>query len=148
MIYRTDQSYCGVRIMYIDQVINSGKPYLRVAESYSARIDGIRVNRKRTIRNIGPLSRFDDGKPDFLKRLKKSFKDGCPIIPGLDDLVLAEAPPSKLKIELDRLDDSCSFADPKNVGYFFFDAIYDALGIYDVLNLYKSRYYSPIDEFP
>ena len=125
--------------MYIDQVINSGKPYLRVAESYSERIDGVRVNRKRTIRNIGPLSRFDDGKPEFLQRLKKSFKDGCPIIPGLEDLVLTEAPPSKLKIELDRLNDSFAFSDPKNIGYFFLDAIYDALGIYDVLNLYKSR---------
>ena len=125
--------------MYIDQVINSGKPYLRVAESYSERIDGVRVNRKRTIRNIGPLSRFDDGNPDFLKRLKKSFKDGCPIIPGLEDLVLPAAALTKLRIEFDRLDDSCSFSDPKNIGYFFLDAIYDALGIYDVLNQYKSR---------
>ncbi len=69
--------------MYIDQVVNSGKPYLRVAESYSVRVDGVRVNRKRTIRNIGPLSRFDDGKPDFLRRLKQSFKDGHPIIPTI-----------------------------------------------------------------
>ncbi len=125
--------------MYIDQVVNSGKPYLRVAESYSERIDGVRVNRKRTIRNIEPLSRFDDGQPDFLHRLKKSFKDGCPIIPGLEDLALAEAPPSKLRIELDRLNESFAFSDPKNIGYFFLDAIYDALGIYDVLNQYKSR---------
>ncbi|MDI6706669.1 MAG: hypothetical protein QME73_10470, partial [Bacillota bacterium] len=59
--------YRGLK-MYIDCVKNSGKPYLRVAESYSIKENGIRKNRKRTIRNIGPLSRFDDGKPDFLKR--------------------------------------------------------------------------------
>ncbi len=125
--------------MYIDQVVNSGKPYLRVAESYSVRENGVRKNRKRTVRNIGPLARFDDGKPDFLKRLKQSFLDGCPIIPGLDDLVLVEAPPSKVKMEFDRLDDDAVFSDPKNIGYFFLDGLYDALGIYDVLNKYKSQ---------
>ncbi len=125
--------------MYIDQVVNSGKPYLRVAESYSVKVDGVRKNRKRTIRNIGPLSRFDDGKPDFLKRLKQSFKDGCPIIAGLDDLVCSEPASSKIKMELDRSDDNAAFSDPKNIGYFFLDAIYDALGIYDVLNKYKSQ---------
>jgi transposase len=125
--------------MYIDQVVNSGKPYLRVAESYSVRVNGVRKNRKRTIRNIGPLSRFDDGQPNFLNRLKQSYKDGHPIIPGLDDLVLLEESPSKIKIELDRFDDDAVFSDPKNIGYFFLDALYDALGIYDVLNKYKSQ---------
>ncbi len=125
--------------MYIDQVVNSGKPYLRVAESYSVREDGVRKNRKRTVRNIGPLSRFDDGKPDFLHRLKQSFRDGHPIIPGLDDLVLTKAPPSKIKMELDRQDDETAFSDPKNIGYFFLDAMYDAFGIYDVLNKHKSQ---------
>ena len=33
--------------------------------------------------SIGPLSRFDDGKPDYVKRLKKSFKEGCPLIDSL-----------------------------------------------------------------
>ena len=41
--------------MYIDCVTNSGKPYLRVVESYSVTVDGVRKNRKRTVRNIGPL---------------------------------------------------------------------------------------------
>jgi transposase len=129
--------------MYIDQVVNSGKPYLRVAESYSVREDGVRKNKKRTIRNIGPLARFDDGKPDFLKRLKQSFKEGRPIIDGLDDLVAKENESAKardkIRIELDRNNDATAFSDPKNIGYFFLDAMYDALGIYDVLNKYKSQ---------
>ena len=125
--------------MYIDQVVNSGKPYLRVAESYSVRVYGVRKNKKRTVRNIGPLSRFDDGQPDFLRRLKKSFKDGSPIIAGLDDLISSVEPPSKLKIVFDRECDDDVFSDPKNIGYFFLDAIYDALGIYDILNMHKSQ---------
>jgi len=125
--------------MYIDQVVNSGKPYLRVAESYSVRVNGVRKNRKRTIRNIGPLSRYDDGKPDFLKRLKQSFKEGRPIIPGLEDLFSLKESPNKVKIEFDRANDDAAFAEPKNIGYFFLDALYDALGIYDVLNKSKSQ---------
>jgi transposase len=121
-------------------VTNSGKPYLRVAESYSAKVGGVRKNRKRTIRNIGPLARYDDGQPDFLKRLKQSFKDGCPIIAGLDDLIASgEAQSSKIKIELDRNSNGMAFSNPKNIGYFFLDAMYDAFGIYDVLNKYKSQ---------
>lgn len=123
--------------MYIDQVVNSGKPYLRVAESFSVRVDGVRKNRKKTVRNIGPLSRFDDGKPDFLARLKRSFKNGQPIISGLDDLICLEES-DKIKIEFDRNSDD-AFSSPKNIGYFFLDAMYDALGIYDVLNKYKSQ---------
>jgi len=125
--------------MYIDQITNNGTKYLRVAESYSVKENGIRKNRKRTIRNIGPLSRFNDGKPDFLKRLKQSFKDGQPIISGLDDLFSSDKPHNKIKIEFDRANEEDAFARLKNIGYFFLDALYDALGIYDVLNKYKSQ---------
>ncbi len=54
-------------------------------------------------------------------------------------MVAEKTPPSKLKIELDRNDDSTAFSNPKNIGYFFLDAIYDALGIYDVLKKHKSQ---------
>jgi transposase len=126
--------------MYIDCVTNNGKPYLRVAESYSVTVEGVRKNRKRTVRNIGPLSRFDDGKPDYLERLRQSFKDGAPIIEGLDDIAAAEsAPPHKITVVFDRNDDGSAFSNPKNLGYFLLDSLYDKLGIYDVLTLQKSR---------
>jgi len=125
--------------MYVDCVTNSGKPYIRVAESYSVRVDGVRKNRKRTIRNVGPAARFDDGKPDFIKRLKQSFKDGEPIIPGLEDLVGDVPPPRKFTVEFNRDSPEYSFSEPKNCGYFLLDALYDRLGIYDVLNLHTSR---------
>jgi transposase len=125
--------------MHIDCVSNSGKPYLRVAESYSMVIDGKRKNRKRTVRNIGPLSRFDDGRPDFLDRLRQSFKEGRPIISGLDDLIAQDAPDRRITAIFDRDDNTHAFSDPKNIGYFLLDSLYDGLGIYDVLNLHKSR---------
>jgi transposase len=125
--------------MYIDCVTNSGKPYLRVAESYSVVVDGVRKNRKRTIRNIGPLSRFDDGAPGYVRRLKESFKAGTPIIPELAELAASTPAKDTVTIAFDKREPlSCASA-PKNIGYFLLDGLYDALGIYDVLNLHKSR---------
>ena len=125
--------------MHIDCRNNNGSLYLVVMESYSVKIDGVRKNRKRVIRSIGPLSRFDDGKPDFVARLKKSFNEGKPIIDGLDDLVKKETQSRKVSVEFDREDDSCAFSCPKNIGYFLLDGLYDMLGIYDVMNKYKSE---------
>jgi transposase len=129
--------------MFVDCVINSGKPYLRVAESYSIKVDGVRKNRKRTIRNIGPLARFDDGKPNFLHRLKQSFKEGKPLIGSLDDLASQRVVPSKVTIEFDR--SANCYLTPQNLGYFLLDGMYDALGIYDVLKVHKSRAAIDID---
>lgn len=125
--------------MYIDCVVNSGKPYLRVAESYSVKENGVRKNRKRTIRNLGPLSKFDDGKPDFLQRLRQSFKNGKPIIEGLDDLIGGKPVARRVILEVDKENDLSCYCAPKNIGYFLLDGLYDGLGIYEVLNLHKSR---------
>jgi transposase len=124
--------------MYIACVKNSGKPYLNVSESYSVKVNGATKIRKRVIRNIGPLSRFDDGKPDFLERLRQSFKEGAPIIEGLDDLVAGRPLPDKVTVEFDRNNAAAAFSSPKNIGYFLLDSLYDKLGIYDVLNKHKS----------
>lgn len=125
--------------MFIDCVTNSGKPYLRVAESYSVKENGMRKNRKRTIRNLGPLAKFDDGKPNFLQRLRQSFKDGKPIIEGLEDLIEGKSASRRIVFEINKDDDCECYCNPKNIGYFLLDGLYDALGIYDVLSLYKSR---------
>ncbi len=123
--------------MHIDCRNNNGSPYLVVMESYSVNIEGVRKNRKRVIRNIGPLSRFDDGKPDYVKRLKKSFLEGVPIIESLGDLIAGKTISKKVSIEFNR-GDVAAFCDPKNIGYFVLDALYDGLGINDVLAKYKS----------
>jgi len=124
--------------MHIDCRNNNGSPYLVVMESYSVKVDGVRKNRKRVIKSIGPLARYDDGKPDFVARLKKSFLEGAPIIDGLDELASAKRSTRKVSVEFDREDNLAAFSDPKNIGYFLLDGLYDMLGIYDVLNKYKS----------
>jgi transposase len=125
--------------MHIECWKSGRAPYLRVVESYTVKEDGHSKNKKRTIKNLGPLSRFDDGQPDFMKRLRDSFKDGHPIIEELNDLVDQNSPKPKVRIEFDPNNPDDCICDPKNIGYFFLDSQYDSLGIYDVLSLTKSR---------
>ena len=59
-------------------------PYLRLVESRRSKTkNGNITSMKVPVFNIGPLARFDDGKPDFLQRLRQSFKDGEPLIESL-----------------------------------------------------------------
>jgi len=125
--------------MYIDCVVNSGKPYLRIAESYSVKEKGVRKNRKRTIKNIGPLHKYDDGAPEYLKRLKESFKKGTPIIEGIAEYCRQEKGKRKITIEFDQEKAESIYCSPKNIGYFLLDSLYDSLGIYDVAKGYKSK---------
>ena len=124
--------------MYIACTKNHGIDYLQVHESYSIKEHGVNKNRSRLIRNIGPLSRFDDGKPDYLKRLRQSFKERRPLIESLSDLVCDSSCKKRITISFDLNDRDACTSKPKNIGYFLLDGLYDALGIYDVLNKYKT----------
>jgi transposase len=107
--------------------------------SYSIKVNGTIKNRKRVLRNIGPLANFDDGKPDFLQRLRQSLKDGKPIIDSLSDLAEMKPATKRVILAFDLEDNSDCTSDPKNIGYFLLDGLYDSMGIYDVLNKYKSQ---------
>jgi transposase len=124
--------------MFIELIKNNGTHYLRVMEAYRANEGGNSKSRRRLVRNIGPLSRFDDGKPDYLDRLRQSFKEGKPIIESLADLTEGKPSRQRIKVEYDLENEEDCFSNPKNIGYFLLDALYDALGIYDVLNKHKS----------
>jgi transposase len=118
---------------------NNGTKYLQVQEShYEISSDGKARQKRRVVKNLGPLSRFDDGHPDFLTRLRVSFRNEHPILHELDELLVQMTPP-KIRLELDPGDLSDCTCDPKNIGYFLLDALYDALGVYDVLNFHKSH---------
>ena len=70
-------------LMFVESFRNSGSVYLRLVENKYTIINGKPSCRKHCIFHIGPLSRFDDGKPDYVKRLKESFKNGNPLIKEL-----------------------------------------------------------------
>ena len=72
--------------MFIECYKNNGIPYLRLVRSVRrpSKSDPQKITSyKHTELSIGPLSRFDDGKPDYVKRLKDSFKQGKPLIDSL-----------------------------------------------------------------
>ena len=74
----------GAFIMYIEKFSNNGKDYLRlVSNKRIINKFGIKTSTKKVEYNIGPLVKFDDGEPNYLERLKTSFKNGNPIIEEL-----------------------------------------------------------------
>ncbi len=116
---------------HIELVKSNGQPYLRLAESRY--IKELGKQKKFVIKNIGPLSKFDDGKPDFLKRLREQFKNGEI---DFDGITYYSKMPIKKTFEID---DEHNYIELKNIGYFFLDNIFNNLGIHDILRLYKSR---------
>jgi transposase len=125
--------------MFIVCSNNNGTKYLQVYEHYSVRINDTLESKKRLVLNIGPLSRFDDGQPDYLGRLRQSFRDGKPIIEKLNSLI-TETPSEPLGLELvygEEMTSNPDLFELKNLGYLLLDGFYDALGIYDVLNSHK-----------
>ena len=68
--------------MFIECYKNNGTDYLRLVRSVrrpKKSDPSVCSSYKVTELNIGPLSRFDDGKPDYVQRLKQSFRDGNPL---------------------------------------------------------------------
>jgi transposase len=116
---------------HIECVRNNGKPYLRLAESRYNRKLG--RQKKFVIKNIGPLSKFDDGKPNFLERFREKFKNGEIDFDGIK--YYSKIPVKKLF----EIDDNNNYITLKNIGYFFLESLYNKLGINDTLRLAKSR---------
>jgi Flp pilus assembly protein TadB len=53
---------------------------------------GYKVSQKKVILNIGYLDKFDDGLPDYLQRLRRSFRAGIPLIQSLERFCVDETP--------------------------------------------------------
>ena len=116
---------------HIECVKNNGKPYLRLAESRY--VKDIGRQKKFVLKNLGPLSKFDDGKPDFLKRFREKFKNGEI---GFDGITYYSNLPTKRVFEIDN---EMNYIELKNIGFLFLQSIYNSLGIYDLLREIKSN---------
>lgn len=114
--------------MFIECFTNNGKPYLRLVKSIRVtKPDGRKVSKKQPVYNIGPLDRYDDGKPDYVDRLKKSYKDGRPLIPALLPYT-SDAPAKKYVLEFVPGSKYCT-ASPKNFAPCLLDNVFAALGL-------------------
>ena len=81
--------------MHLEKYQSNGKEYLRLVRTIRIkREDGKALNRKEVVKALGPMSQYDDGKPDYLVRLRRSFSEGKPLISELMPY-LGEAPKIK-----------------------------------------------------
>lgn len=123
--------------MFIEMVKNSGKDYLRLVESVRVRNkNGYKVSQKKVILNIGPLSRFDDGQPDFLERLKKSFRAGDPLIPSLKLYCTQQPPAETFRLSFQEGSPDC-FGHPRLFSHLLLERILEELGLNTFFSAYK-----------
>lgn len=121
---------------HIELVKNNGKPYLRIAESRY--IKELGRQKKFVLKNLGPLSKFDDGKPDFLERFREKFKNGEIDFEGFSYYNKRQEK-YNFEFEFDKTNPTSYSINFKNLGYIFLDKLYNELGINQVLSLEKSR---------
>lgn len=123
--------------MYIECINNNGTPYLRLVEGHRApNKNGVMSTRKKVVTCIGPLSRFDDGKPDYVKRLKDSFKAGKPLIPTLQPYCSEESVPETYPATFSKGSPDC-FGHPKFYSHLLLERILEELGLRNVFAFCK-----------
>ena len=114
--------------MFIDCFDNNGGKYLRLVRSVrTEKDDGRKTTSKIPVFNIGPLAKFDDGEPNYLERLRQSFRNGHPLIPALLPYVKAIVP-QKYSVEFVAGSKYCA-ASPKRFAPCILDPVFSALGI-------------------
>ncbi|MCQ2088546.1 MAG: IS1634 family transposase, partial [Bacilli bacterium] len=107
---------------------NNGTKYLKLARCHrGTNSKGKKTIIKQTVLNIGPLSRFDDGQADYLGRLRRSFKDGKPLIEALLPYV-GEDRPAEYVIRYREGDPECK-GKTKLLAPCVLDPVFSALGL-------------------
>lgn len=127
--------------LHIEQYNNNGIPYLRLCRNVpGVNAKGNRVYKKKTVLNIGSFSKFDDGKPDYLERLRQSFREGKPFIDTLLPYVEDKAGQTPVAISLDfeQGSDFC-IGKPKLFSHVIFDHVFRTLELSQFFTLHKSR---------
>lgn len=123
--------------MFIEKIKNNGKDYLRLVHAVrKPNKDGLMVSTKKVLLNIGPLSRFDDGQPDYLERLKRSFKTGDPLIPSLRPYCTQQPPAETFRLTFQEGSPDC-FGHPKFFSHLLLERILEELGLNTFFSSYK-----------
>ena len=123
--------------MYVESFKNNGIPYLRLVRSDRVtNKKGIKTATKTVVFNIGPLSRYDDGQPDYVERLKKSFKAGQPLIPALLPYCGASAPAETYQFSIQEGSPDC-FGHPRLFSHVLLEKMMEELGLNTFFSSYK-----------
>lgn len=123
--------------MYVESFKNNGIPYLRlVRNDRVTNKKGVKTATKTVVLNIGPLSRFDDGQPDYVGRLKKSFKAGTPLIPSLQPYCEGKKEAETYRFAINEGSPDC-FGHPKLFSHILLERILEELGLHTFFSSYK-----------
>ena len=123
--------------MFVECYKNHGVETLRLVEGKSGiSRNGKRTVTKRVILTLGPLHRYDDGQPDYVKRLKQSFVDGNPLIDSLLPYCSPENVRKQYKFTFTAGDPHC-FGETKMYAQCLIDRILEELGLNAAINSYK-----------
>ena len=123
--------------MFVEIVKNGGRDYLRLVNSIRVtNKDGYRVSQKKVILNIGYLDKFEDGQPDYLERLRRSFRAGIPLIPSLEQYCTDETPREKYTFTFEEGDPNCA-GNPKLFSHLLLERILEELGMQNFFSAYK-----------
>jgi transposase len=124
--------------MFINVSRNNGKQYLRLVNSIRVKNkEGYSVSEKQVILNIGPLEKFDDGKPEYIQRLRKSFKTGKPLIEILKPYCSKQNVLERYRFEFTEGEPAC-IGNPKHFSYMLIERIMEELGLMAFFSSYKN----------
>ena len=124
--------------MALEIITNNGYKYIRVVENKYVVVNGSPSCRKKVILNVGPVSKFDDGKPDYVKRLKESFKNGNPLISSLLPYVEKKATRETYDISFKEGDPDC-IGHNKLFANALLERIMEEIGITSFIGKYKAQ---------
>lgn len=114
--------------MHIEQYWSNSRAYLRLVSGKRMKdSQGRAIIGKRVVLSLGALAKHDDGKPDYLKRLRESFSEGKPLIKELEPYV-DQAPVRKWTVTFERGDAKC-IGEPKRMAPCVLDPVFRALGL-------------------
>ncbi len=112
--------------MHIERYTVYNKPYLRlVASRRRITKNGKEISGKELVLSLGALEKYEDGKPDYLERLRASFREGKPLIKELEPYV-GEAPKHRVTITFENGNPLC-FGKPKRLAATILDPVFAAL---------------------
>ncbi|MEG0511856.1 MAG: hypothetical protein RR653_03945, partial [Clostridia bacterium] len=115
--------------MYIELFKNNGIDYLRLVSSKRV-LDrqGCKVARKHVELNIGPLSKYSDGLPNYLERLRESFRCGKPLIQTLLPYACEKEVPTTHTLTFEDGEPEC-IGHPKYFSQALLDSIFTEIGL-------------------
>ena len=123
--------------MFLEVSKSNGLDYLRLVNSIRVKNNnGYRVSQKKVVFNIGPLARFDDGQPEYVQRLKQSFRTAEPLIETLKPYCSKEPIREKYKFVFDEGNPNC-FGEGKLYSHKFLERILEEIGLREFFAAYR-----------